>query len=134
MFRRLESLFAALGLLAAFGGAYYFAAISRIGLVNTWSILAVVAAAFTFFGISSSIHGHQAHTRLSVFVGFLVALGVALYVRSNYPTAQYSFLPEAGLLLLTLICSEMRVALKEPDRRRPEHVGAARRQGAHHHH
>ena len=131
MFRRLESLFAALGLLAAFGGAYYFADVSKMSLVNTWGVLAVLAAAFTFFGITSSIHGHQAHTRITVFVGFLLSLGVALYVRSTYPAAQYSFLPEAGLLLLTLICSEMRVALKEPDRRTPEHVGGVHHQGAH---
>ncbi len=131
MFRRLESLFAALGLLAAFGGAYYFADLTRMGLVNIYNGLAVLAAAFTFFGITSSIHGHQTHTRLSVFVGFLLSLGVALYVRSKYPLAQYAFLPEAGLLLLTLICSEMRVALKEPNRRTPEHVGGVHHQGAH---
>ena len=29
MFRRLESLFAALGVLAALGGAYYFAALTK---------------------------------------------------------------------------------------------------------
>jgi hypothetical protein len=130
MFRRFESLLAALGLLAAFGGAYYFADVSEMKLVNIWGGLAVLAAVFTFFGITSSIHGHQAHTRLTVFVGFLLSLGVALYVRSNYPVAEYAFLPEAGLLLLTLISSELRVALKEPDRRKPEHFGAARHQGA----
>jgi hypothetical protein len=130
MFRRLESLFAALGMLAAFGGGYYFADLTRMKLVNTWSVLAVVAAALTFLGISIGIHGHKPHTRISVFLGFLLALGVALYVRSTYPVAQYSYLPEAGLLLLTLICAELRVALKEPDRRKPEHVGAAAHQGA----
>jgi len=129
MFRRLESLFAALGLLAAFGGGYYFADLTRMHLFNTWSVLAVAAAALTFLGISIGIHGHKPHTRISVFVGFLLALGVALYVRSNYPAAQYSYLPEAGLLLLTLISAELRVALKEADTRKPEHIGAAH-QGA----
>jgi len=130
MFRRLESLFAALGLLAAFGGAYYFAAETRMSLVNVWSILAVVAAALSFYGITVSIHGHQAHTRISIVLGFLLSLGLALYVRSKYPAAQYAYLPEAGLLLLTLICAELRVATKEPDTRKPEHVGAAGHRGA----
>lgn len=130
MFRRLESLFAALGLLAAFGGGYYFADLARMPLVNIWSVLAVAAAALTFLGISIGIHGHKPHTRIPVFAGFLLALGVALYVRSKYPAAQYAYLPEAGLLLLTLICAELRVALKEADTRKPEHFGAAARQGA----
>ncbi len=125
MFRRLESLFAALGILAAFGGGYYFADLTRMKLVNIWGILAVVAAALTFLGISVAIHGHKSHTRISVFVGFILAAIVALYVKLNYPAAQYAYLPEAALLLLTLICSELRVGLKEPDRRKPEHVGAA---------
>lgn len=130
MFRRFESLFAALGLLAAFGGGYYFADLTGMRLFNTWSVLAVAAAALTFLGISIGIHGHKPHTRISVFVGFLLAGGVALYVHLNYPAAQNSYLPEAVLLLLTLISAEMRVALKEPDMRKPEHFGAAARQGA----
>jgi hypothetical protein len=125
MFRRLESLFAALGLLTAFGGGYYFADLSGMKLVNIWSGLAVAAAAMTFLGISIGVHGHKPHTHFLIIVGFLIAGGVALYVRSTYPAAQYSYLPEAGLLLLTLICAELRVAFKEPDRRKPEHVGAA---------
>jgi hypothetical protein len=130
MFRRLESLFAALALLAALGGGYYFADLSRMPLLNLWSGLAVVAAALTFFGITVAVHGHQPHTRLSVFVGFLLAGGVALYVRSAYPAAQNAYLPEAGLLLLTVVCAELRVGLKEADTRKPEHVGAARHAGA----
>ncbi len=132
MFRRLESLFAALGMLAAFGGSYYFADLSKMALFNTWSVLAVVAAALTFLGISVGIHGHKAHTRISVFIGFLLALGIALYVRSQYPAAQYAYLPEAALLLLTLICAELRVGLKEPATRKPEQIGARKRQGARH--
>ena len=131
MFRRLESLFAALGLFAAFGGGYYLHAIvSGIALVNTWSLLAVAAGALSFLGVSIAVHKHRPHTRISIVLGFLLALGVALYVRSNYPTAQYAYLPEAVLLLLTLICSESRVATKEPDMRKPEHIGAAREQHA----
>lgn len=131
MFRRLESLFAALGLLAALGGGYYFSDVSRMPLFNLWNVLAVVAAAATFFGISTGIHGHRAHTRLSVFAGFILSLIVALYVKINYPAAENSFLPEAALLLLTLVCAELRVGLKEADTRKPEHVGAAKRQVAH---
>jgi hypothetical protein len=131
MFRRLESLFAALGLFAAFGGAYYFYALyPALGKVNTWGVVAVAAAALTFLGISVGIHGHRAHTRLSVILGFLVSLGVALYVRSQYPDAQYAYVPETGLLLLTVVCAELRVFTKEPDNRKPEHVGAARDQSA----
>jgi hypothetical protein len=130
MFRRLESLFAALGLLAAFGGGYYLADLTGMKLVNIWSGLAVAAAALTFLGISIGVHGHKSHTRLPVFGGFLLSLGVALYVRSTYPAAQYAYLPEAGLLLLTLICAELRVALKEPDRRKPERILAPSRRGA----
>ncbi len=126
MFRRLESLFAALGLLAALGGGYYFADVSKMPLFNLWNALAVAGAALTFFGISVGIHGHQAHTRLSVFAGFVLALFVALYVKFNYPLAQYAFLPEAGLLLLVLVSAELRVGFKEADTRKPEHVGAAR--------
>jgi hypothetical protein len=130
MFRRLESLFAAIGMLAAFGGGYYFADLSRMRLVNPWSILEVVAAALTFLGISIAVHGHKRQTRISVFVGFLLSLGVALYVRSIYPATEYAYLPEAALLLLTLICSELRVGFKEPANRRPERIGAPAHQGA----
>jgi hypothetical protein len=133
MWRRLESLFAALGMLAAFGGGYYFADVTRMALVNIWSVLAVAAAALSFLGISVGIHGHRPHTRISIILGFLLSLGVTLYVRSKYPAAVYAYLPEAGLLLLTVLCAELRVVTKEPDRRKPEHVGAARSQGARRH-
>ena len=126
MFRRFESLFAALGLLAGLAGGYYFSDVSRMPLFNLWNVLAVAAAAFCFFGISVGIHGHRAHTRLSVFAGFALSLGVALYVKFNYPEAQYAFLPEAALLLLTLVSAELRVGFKEADNRKPEHVGAAK--------
>lgn len=126
MFRRLESLFAALGLLAALAGGYYFSDVSRMPLFNLWNVLAVIAAALSFFGISVGIHGHRAHTRFSVFAGFVLSLVVALYVKFNYPLAQYAFLPEAALLLLTLVSAELRVGFKEADTRKPEHVGAAR--------
>ncbi len=130
MFRRLESLFAALGILAAFAGGYYFSDVTETRLFNLWSVLAVVAAALTFLGISIGIHGHKRHTRISVFIGFLLSVGIALYVRANYPAAENAFLPEAVLLLLTLVCAELRVGLKEPATRRPEQIGAHKRQGA----
>lgn len=132
MFRRLESLFAALGLLAAFGGGYYLAytVVPHLSLVNTWSLLALAAGALSFLGVSIAVHKHHTHTRIFIVLGFLISLGVALYVRSNYPAAQYAYVPEAALLLLTLACSESRVATKEPDSRKPEHVGAAREQHA----
>ncbi len=131
MFRRLESLFSALGLLAACGGAYFFAALTSLSLVNTWNILALVAAALSFFGVSVSIHGHKAHTRGTIIVGFLMAAGLAIYVKGAYGgEAGFSFLPEAALLFLTLLCAEVRVFIKEPATRQPEHVGAAKAQHA----
>ena len=130
MFRRLESLFAALGLFAAFGGGYYLHAITGIALVNTWSLLALAAGALSFLGVSIAVHKHHTHTRIFIVLGFLTSLGIALYVRSHYPAAQYAYVPEAALLLLTLACAESRVATKEPDMRKPEHVGAARAQHA----
>jgi hypothetical protein len=126
MFRRFESLFAALGLLAALAGGYYFSDVGRMPLFNLWNALAVGAAALSFLGISIGVHGHQAHTRIEVFAGFILSLIVALVVRANYPAGQYAFLPEAGLLLLTLVSAELRVGLKEADNRKPEHVGAAK--------
>jgi uncharacterized membrane protein HdeD (DUF308 family) len=126
MFRRLESLFAALGLLAALAGGYYFSDISKQPLFNLWNVLAVVAAAASFEGITVSVHGHRAHTRIPVFAGFVLSLVVALYVKFNYPEAQYAFLPAAALLLLTLVSAELRVGFKEADNRKPEHVGAAK--------
>ena len=126
MFRRFESAFAALGLMAALGGGYYFSDVSRMPLFNVWNALAVVAAALSFLGVSVAVHGHQPHTRISVFAGFVLSLIVTLFVRANHPEAQYAFLPEAALLLLALISAELRIGLKEPDRRKPEHVGAAK--------
>ena len=129
MFRRLESIFAALGVLAAFGGAYYFAALTKMSLINLWSGLALAAAALSFFGISAGIHGHKAHTHITIILGFLVSAGMALVVKSKFGSdadnVSYAFLPEAGLLFLTLLCAEIRTFIKEPDHRRPEHVGAA---------
>jgi hypothetical protein len=126
MFRRFESLFAALGLLAALAGGYYFSDVSRMPLFNLWNVLAVVGAALSFLGISVGIHGHRARTRISVFAGFILSLILALIVRANHPEGEYAFLPEAALLLLTLVSAELRVGLKEADNRKPENVGAAK--------
>jgi O-antigen/teichoic acid export membrane protein len=127
MWRRLESLSAALGILAAIGGAYYLKVEGHLpSLFNTWSVLALVAAGFSFYGITVSIHGHGNHTRLSIVLGFLLAAVVALVVYRMYNAA---YVPEAALLLLVLLCAELRVFTKEPDRRKPENVGAARNQG-----
>ena len=129
MFRRLESIFVALGVLAAFGGAYFFAALTKMSLFNLWSGVALAAAALSFFGISAGIHGHKPHTRITIILGFLVAAALALVVKSQYGSdnqnASFAFLPEAGLLFLVLLCAEIRTYIKEPDRRRPEKVGAA---------
>lgn len=134
MFRRLESLFAALGVLAAFGGAYFFAALTKMGFINLWSLLGFAAAALCFFGISASVHGHKPHTRITIIAGFLLSAATALIVKSKFGSdidnVSYAFLPEAGLLLLVLLCAEIRVFIKEPANRKPEHVGAARAQPA----
>jgi hypothetical protein len=130
MWRRLESLFAALGVLAAFGGAYYLEKEGSLPLINVWSLLAFGAAALSFFGVSVSIHGHRSHTRLSIVLGFLLAAVVAFLVNNKYNAAYF---PEAGVLLLVLICAELRVFTKEPAARKPENVGAARRQLARRH-
>ncbi len=129
MFRRLESIFAALGVLAAFGGAYFFAGLTKMSLFNQWTLIALAAAALSFFGISAGIHGHKPHTRITIILGFLVSAGLALVVKSKFASdshnASYAFLPEAGLLFLVLLCAEIRTFIKEPDHRRPEKVGAA---------
>ena len=132
MFRRLESLFAALGVLAAFGGAYFFAALTKTSFINVWSLLGFAAAALSFFGISASVHGHKPHTRITIIIGFLLSAATALIVKTKFGSdidnVSYAFLPEAGLLFLVLLCAEVRVFIKEPAGRKPEHVGAAREQ------
>ena len=132
MFRRLESLFAALGVLAAFGGAYFFAALTKTSFINVWSLLGFAAAALSFFGISASVHGHKPHTRITIIIGFLLAAATALIVKSKFGSdidnVSFAFLPEAGLLLLVLLCAEIRIFIKEPANRKPERVGAAREQ------
>ncbi len=126
MWRRLESLFAALGVLAAFGGAYYLKVEGHEpSLINMWSLLAFVAAALSFFGVSVSIHGHARHTRLSIVLGFLLAAVVAFLVNNKHNNAAY--FPEAAVLLMVLLCAELRVFTKEPATRKPENVGAARK-------
>jgi cation transport ATPase len=126
MWRRLESLFAALAVLAAFGGAYYLRVEGHLpSLINIWSGLALAAAALSFFGVSASIHGHRKDTRLTIILGFLLAVVVALLVNNKYNAAYF---PEAAVLLLVLICAELRVFTKEPATRKPENVGAIRRQ------
>lgn len=132
MFRRLESLFAALGVLAALGGAYYFAALTKTSFINIWSLLGFAAAALSFFGISASVHGHKPPTRITIIIGFLLSAATALIVKTKFGSdidnVSFAFLPEAGLLFLVLLCAEIRVFIKEPASRKPEGVGAARNQ------
>lgn len=130
MWRRLESLFVALAVLAAFGGAYYLKVEGHLSsLINVWSLLAFAAAALSFFGVSASVHGHRKDTRLTIVLGFLLAAVVAVVVNNKYNMAYF---PEAAVLLLVLICAELRVFTKEPATRKPEHVGAAHKRIARH--
>ncbi len=126
MWRRLESLFVALAVLAAFGGAYYLRVEGHLpSLINVWSLLALGAAALSFFGVSASIHGHRKDTRLTIFLGFLLGAVVAVLVNNKYNMAYF---PEAAVLLLVFICAELRVLTREPATRKPEHVGAVHKQ------